>query len=134
YVSWSTLRKPTTSEVAVTQEGPAIDPAGRPRMPYGFATDRWADLGTLAVYRHDNGADAYEIFDFLITQQEVNHIFDNYRRNRQTFSVRSASDRQLERDREKTRDGAKGLGLYATIYRDFAQAQGYDFESLWPYV
>jgi hypothetical protein len=27
------------------------------RFPYGFATDRWADLGNLSVYRHDNGAD-----------------------------------------------------------------------------
>ena len=37
--------------------------------------------------------DPYELFDFLITQQEVNHIFDNYRRNRATFSVRTASNR-----------------------------------------
>lgn len=108
-----------------------MDAQGRTRVPYGFATDRWADLGNLAVYRHDNGADAYELFDFFITEQEVNHIFDNYRRGRESFSVRSAVSRTLERYNEKMRDGAKGLGLYANIYRDFALAEGYDFETLW---
>jgi hypothetical protein len=39
------------------------------RVPYGFATDRWADLGNLAVYRHDNGADPYELFNFFISSR-----------------------------------------------------------------
>jgi len=134
YVTWNYLRDPTTADVANAKAGSAIDILNRVRYPYGFATDRWADLGNLAVYRHDNGADAYELFDFLITQQEVNHIFDNYRRGRQTFSVRTAANRGLERYNEKLRDAAKGLGLMANIYRDFAQAQGYDYETLWPYI
>ena len=75
----------------------SIDPQKRTRVPYGFATDRWADLGNVAVYRHDNGADLYELFNFFIAQQEVGHIFDNYRRNRQSFSVAAASSRTLER-------------------------------------
>ncbi len=101
---------PTATEVSYTSASHAVDPQGRMRVPYGFATDSWADLGNLSVYRHDNGADPYELFDFLITQQEVDHIFDNYRRNRQTFSVRNASNRTLERYNEKLRDAAKGLG------------------------
>lgn len=128
YVSWDSLR------AGGGRGGPSLDPQSRVRFPYGFATDRWADLGNLSVYRHDNGADPYELFDFLITQQEVNHIFDNYRRGRQTFTVRGAANRSLSRYNEKLRDAAKGLGLMANIYRDFAVSQGYDYESLWPYL
>ncbi len=127
YVGWRQLRSAGGS-------AHGADGQSRPRFPYGFATDRWADLGNLSVYRHDNGADPYELFDFLITQQEVNHIFDNYRRNRQTFSVRGAANRTLYRYNEKLRDAAKGMGLIANIYRDFAVAQGYDYDSLWPYL
>ncbi len=135
YVSWSSMRKATDTESGgLSRGGPGVDPQGRTRVPYGFATDRWADLGNLAVYRHDNGADAYELFDFFIAEQEVNHIFDNYRRGRTSFSVKSAVMRTLTRYNEKIRDGAKGLGLFANIYRDFAAAEGYDFRTLWPAV
>jgi hypothetical protein len=90
FVQWNTLRFPNKgadeqagSEIhSFYRGGPAVDPEGRTRVPYGFATDRWADLGNSAVYRHDNGADIYELFDFFITQQEVGHIFDSYRRGR----------------------------------------------------
>jgi hypothetical protein len=133
YVQWSQLRDASANEAGAGNSH-AIDPDGRVRVPYGFATDRWADLGNLSVYRHDNGADPYELFDFLITQQEVGHIFDNYRRNRVTFSVRTASQRTLTRYNEKLRDAAKGLGLMVNVYKDFAKDEGYDFESLWPYI
>lgn len=142
YVRWKDLRMPVTndsnsptgSEVAYSRSGPGIDHKGRTRVPYGFATDRWADLGNLSVYRHDNGADAYELFDFLITQQEINHIFDNYRRGRTTFSVRGAAYRTLGRYNEKLRDAAKGLGLMKNIYTDFALERGFDSGMLWPYI
>jgi hypothetical protein len=131
YVRWDRLSKPADFG-GYFRGDRAVDAEGRVRVPYGFATDRWADLGNLSVYRHDNGADAYEIFDFLITQQEVNHIYDNYRRGRQTFSVRNASNRTLTRYNEKVRDGAKGLTLMRNIYRDFALAMGYNFDQFWP--
>ncbi len=129
YVTWTDLRGTNSSNTRAG--GHQIDAAGRVRFPYGFATDNWADVGNLSVYRHDNGADPYELFDFLITQQEVNHIFDNYRRGRQTFSVRSAASRSLSRYNEKLRDATKGLGLMANVYRDFSISQGYDFDTLW---
>ncbi len=120
YVNWNRLRPANEKEGANAYQphGGSIDAQGRTRVPYGFATDSWADLGNLSVYRHDNGADPYELFDFLITQPEVNHIFDNFRRNRQAFSVRKASGRIRSRYMEKIRDGAKGLGLYVNLYRD----------------
>jgi hypothetical protein len=134
YVPYSNLRFPTVAEVGndFYRGGPSVDGEGRTRVPYGFATDGWADLGNVSVYRHDNGADPYEIFNFLITQQEVNHIFDNYRRGRTGFSVRSAANRTMGRYNGKVRDGAKGLGLMKNIYRDFAIEVGYDFDTLWP--
>jgi len=135
YVTWDSLRSPSGEEFGgYYRGGGSMDDAGRLRVPYGFATDRWADLGNLSVYRHDNGADAYEIFNFLITQQEVNHVFDNYRRGRQEFSVRGAADRNLTRYNTKLRDGAKGLGLLRNVYKDFAVAMGYDFDGFWPAI
>lgn len=134
YVDWDELRAPGTNEVGFARTNRAIDAQDRIRVPYGFATDRWADLGNLSVYRFDNGADPYELFDFLISYQEVNHIFDNYRRNRQTFSVRASAGRTLSRYNEKLRDAAKGLGLMVNIYRDFWLARGWDFDSMWPLV
>jgi len=142
YVQWQSLHGPSPKELtqalgapdAYYRGGPAIDSQNRLRVPYGFATDRWADLGNAAVYRHDNGADNYEVFDFLISQQEVNHIFDDYRRNRATFSVRSASGRILGRYNEKIRDGAKGLTLMYNVYKDFAKEAGYNFNNLWAYI
>ena len=135
FVPFQSLRPAVVNrESGFNREGPTVDPKGRTRVPYGFATDRWADLGNLSVYRHDNGADAYELFDFFITQQEMNHIFDNYRRNRTTFSVKNAAFRTLSRFNEKMRDGAKGLGLLANIYRDFALDNGYDYNTLWPFL
>ena len=138
YVPWQSLHFPAGTElngVGFYRGGPSIDKESRIRVPYGFATDRWADLGNASVYRHDNGADVYEIFDFLLTQQEVHHIFDNYRRGRQTFSVRSASGRTLGRYNEKVRDAAKGLGLLANIYRDFAAANNWVFDGgYWGFI
>jgi hypothetical protein len=139
YVPWTKLRTPTPAEgggpyyrganvIEVTQ-GQSF---GRTRVPYGFATDTWADLGNLSVYRHDNGADPYELFNFMISQQEINHIFDNYRRGRHSFSVRAAADRTLKRYNKKMRDGAKGLTLIANIYRDVAEQNGEAFEDVWP--
>ncbi|MBM4371884.1 MAG: hypothetical protein FJ098_09530, partial [Deltaproteobacteria bacterium] len=135
YVGWTELRAPGEEELdGWYRGGVSVDSQGRTRVPYGFATDRWADLGNLSVYRHDNGADAYEIFNFLITQQEVNHIFDNYRRGRQDFSIRGAAGRTQTRYNEKLRDGAKGLTLMRNIYEDFAAELGYDFDAFWPDV
>jgi hypothetical protein len=135
YAFWDQLRMPTGGETSgYYRGGPSVDPEGRPRIPYGFATDGWADLGNLSVYRHDNGADAYEIFNFMITQQEIGHIFDYYRRGRQAFSVRKVASRTLNRYNAKLRDGAKGLGLIKNIYEDFALAEGMDFDSLWPFI
>ncbi|MBW2458247.1 MAG: hypothetical protein JRI68_27330, partial [Deltaproteobacteria bacterium] len=108
YSRWEDLRRANLSNY---REPPAIDLWNRTRVPYGFGTDRWADLGNLSVYRHDMGADAYELFQFFITEQELRHIFDNYRRGRQSFSVRGAANRVLSRYNEKMRDGAKGMGL-----------------------
>jgi hypothetical protein len=143
YVSWKNMRFPVMAELKdaahVSYEpfyrgGPSLDKNDRLRVPYGFATDRWADLGNAAVYRHDNGADNYEVFNFFITQQEVQHIFDNYRRGRQNFSVRSASMRTLGRYNGKIRDGAKGVSLIKNIYAELSEEVGITSSSLWAFA
>jgi hypothetical protein len=136
YTDWSSLRMPTTDEMksGFYSGGPSVDPAGRLRVPYAFATDHWADLGNVSVFRHDNGADPYEQVQFLISTQENRHIFDNYRRNRSTFSLLSASQRSFERYNMKLQGIAEGMGFLASIYADRGTDQGYAFDSLWPYV
>lgn len=135
YAQWTSLRMPNTKENVAGFRGAAVyDSANRLRVPYGFATDGWADLGNASVYRHDNGGDQYEIFNFMMTQPEVNHIFDNYRRGRHSFSVKSAAERSLGRYSEKLRDGAKGLSLFRNIYRDVALEIGMSPDDLWAYA
>jgi len=135
YVPYDKLRAPTDGEVgAAFYRGGgavAVDAQERLRVPYGFATDSWADAGNASVFRHDNGADIYELFNFFITEQETRHIFDNYRRNRTSFSVRTQSGRILGRYNEKMRDAAKGLGLLANIYRAFYAEAGQDYAVQW---
>ncbi len=132
YVQWENMAFPKGVTPDTYRGGPAYDRQTRLRVPHGFATDSWADLGNLSVYRHDNGADPYELFTFLQVQPEVLHIFNDYRRGRSTFSVRSASNRYLTRYNEKLRDAAKGLGLLVNIYRSFYNDLGLDFNSTWP--
>lgn len=131
YVPWTAM---TNVGEGFLLRSHSIDPNNRTRVPYAFATDRWADIGNLSVYRHDNGADPYELFNYFITQQEVGHIFDNYRRNRHSFSIRASADRRLTRYNAKMRDGAKGLGLLANIYRVFEQEIGQNYDTAWPQV
>jgi hypothetical protein len=131
YVPWNSL----TDSVIPGQEYRgavrSFDQTGRTRVPYPFATDSWADLGNLSVYRHDNGADAYELINFWIAQQEVNHVFDNYRRGKHGFSVRSAASRTLGRYSTKMRDAAKGLSLLRNIVDEIALAEGGNADAYW---
>ena len=111
-----------------------VDSQNRPRVPYGFASDDWADLGNVSVNLFDNGADAYEIFNFLIAQQELFHIFDNYRRGRSWFSVRGAADHILNQYSIKLRNGAKGLALQRNYIKSFFTEIGWNFDEVWlPY-
>jgi hypothetical protein len=126
FSQWNGLKSVTTANVRSSRQYDAK--SNNVRVPYGFATDTWADLGNLSVYRHDNGADPYELFTFLTAQPEVLHVFNDYRRGRMTFSVKSASERILSRYNEKMRDAAKGLGLLANIYRSFLP----DYDKEWP--
>ncbi len=121
YVRFADLRTPVEGEFSGYYGAfGAVDLDGRTRVPHGFATDRWADIGNASVYRHDNGADIYEIFNFMISQLETQHIFDTYRRRNSAFSVRSAASRALGRYNAKARDGVKGLGLFRNLAEDWA--------------
>ena len=111
FVQWDALKN-------TEEKTHAHDAAGRVRVPQGFASDEWADLGNVEVFRHDNGADLFERMHFWIAQQEINHIFSNYRRGRRDFSVWGAFNRTLGRYHEKMRDTAKAIGLYTTLARD----------------
>ncbi len=142
YVPWRTLRPPIGNENpggyirAMNDDetiGSMIDQQGRMRVPYGFATDSWADIGNAAVYRHDNGADTYEIFNWIMTQQELFQIFDTYRRGRLTFSVSGASGRINGRYNGKIRDGAKGLALQRNYMKARAADWGVAANVLWDF-
>lgn len=116
YVQWNSLEDVgDKSHAKVAKGNPS---AGSVRVPHGFASDEWADLGNIAVFRHDNGADLYETMQFWIAQQEMTHIFTNYRRGRRDFSIWGAFQRTLGRYHEKMRDSAKAIALYVTLARD----------------
>jgi hypothetical protein len=136
YVAYSKLRRPTDAETnrGFYRGGPSVDASNRLRVPYAFASDHWADTGNVSVFRHDNGADPYEQVQFLISTQENRHIFDNYRRNRTTFSLIGAADRSFSRYNLKLQGIAGGIGFLQSIYKDFGAAQGYAFDTLWPYI
>jgi hypothetical protein len=137
YTTWDQLRAPDpVKELAngFYRGGPNVDPQGRLRVPHAFATDHWADTGNVSVFRHDNGADAYEQVTFLISTQENRHIFDNYRRNRTSFNVRAAADRSFSRYNEKLLGIAGGIGFYGTIYQDLATGMGLSFDTLFPEI
>jgi hypothetical protein len=137
YVAWRDLHMPDPKadlDNGFYRGGPNVDPQGRLRVPYAFATDHWADTGNVSVFRHDNGADPYEQTMFMITTQENRHIFDNFRRKRSTFNVRAAADRSFGRYNEKMLGIAGGIGFYRTIYEDIGTSQGYAFDTLWPLI
>jgi len=98
---------------------------GRVRRPYMFGSDNYADIGNLPVLRHDNGADAYEIAHYLMSEYEDRYLFENYRRNRTTFSLRNAFMRGYSRYNAKLKEVTKGFALY----NEFFQATG-QFNSL----
>lgn len=123
FVQWNQLVS-TTDKTHAHDGGLNNGKAGRVRVPYGFASDDWADLGNIAVYRHDNGADIYETMQFWIAQQEMNHIFTDYRRGKRDFSLWGAFNRTLSRYHEKMRDSAKAIALYVTLARDTVSEYG----------
>jgi hypothetical protein len=137
YVGYGQLRAPTTAEEnnGFYNGGPSVDPGTlRLRVPYAFASDNWADIGNVSVFRHDNGGDPYEQVEFLIGTQEDRHILDNYRRNISTFSLLGASGRSFNRYNSKLQGISSGVGFLASIYKDLGTNQGYAFSTLWPFV
>ena len=128
--------------LGTTCEGPPVDwidyrdlessvhevGTGRIRWPHMFATDYSADIGNVAVLRHDNGADMYEQFSFLINTYENRHIFDNFRRGRQAFSVRGAANRAMSRYHDKIRNLVQGFALYHDYFlRGLSLESGQDY-------
>ena len=92
------------------------DAMGRVRRPYLFAGDEWADIGNVAVQRHDNGGDPYETVNFYTSTYEDAHLFDNHRRGRATFDARPAVNRALSRYDMKLMEYAKGFALLNEVY------------------
>lgn len=93
-----------------------FDSRGRVRRPYMFGSDEYADIGNLAVLRDDNGADAYEVANFMINSFEDAHLWDNYRRNRSSFSLKNAFMRGYTRYNAKLKEISKGFGLFTELF------------------
>ena len=98
-----------------------FDALGRVRRPYMFGSDNYADIGNLPVLRHDNGADAYEVAHYMISEYEDRYLFDDYRRNRTTFSLKNAFMRGYERYNVKLKEVTKGFALYNELFQATGQ-------------
>ena len=114
YVSYYDLNATETRD-GLTRK---TDAAGRIRRPYMFASDEYADIGNVLVYRHDNGADPYEIASFLMNEYEDVHVFDNHRRGRTTFSLSGAFNRPYTRYHDKLKEMSKGFALLQQLLPD----------------
>lgn len=93
-----------------------FDSRNRVRRPYMFGSDEYADIGNLAVLRDDNGADPYEVANFMINSFEDAHLWDNYRRNRSSFALKTAFMRGYTRYNAKLKEITKGFGLYTELF------------------
>jgi hypothetical protein len=93
-----------------------FDSRGRVRRPYMFGSDEYADIGNLAVLRDDNGADAYEIANFMINSYEDGHLWNSYRRNKSDFSLKNAFTRPYTRYNAKLKEISKGFGLFTELF------------------
>jgi hypothetical protein len=94
----------------------AVDSMGRVRHPYMFAGDEFADIGNIPVYRFDAGADTYEQAQFLVSTYEDRYIFNNFRRNRVTFSTYNTVNYVETRYWDKLQSMAKSLALGIELY------------------
>ncbi|MBK7581429.1 MAG: hypothetical protein IPI67_14605 [Myxococcales bacterium] len=94
----------------------ARDLTGRPRMPYGFESDEYADGWSPSTYRHDNGGDLFEELTFHSNLYESRHIFDNFRNGRVNFTVYGAYQRALSRYHAKISGLTQGVAYVAGFY------------------
>ncbi len=92
------------------------DDQGRPRMPYGFESDEYADGWSPSTYRHDNGADLYEELLFHSNLYEDRHVFDSFRNNRTNFTVYGGYLRALSRYHGKIANLGQGYSLLHDFY------------------
>jgi hypothetical protein len=93
----------------------AVDPKGRARHPYMFGSDEYADFGNVPVFRFDAGGDSYEQFQFLVSTYENRYVFDNFRRDRPTFSTQSVITRTMTRYFDKIQGMTKSLALLTEL-------------------
>lgn len=94
----------------------ARDVNGRPRMPYGFESDEYADGWSPSSYRHDNGGDLFEELTFHSNLYENRHPFDNFRNGRVNFTVYGAYQRALSRYHAKISALTQGIAYIAGFY------------------
>ncbi len=94
----------------------AVDPATKHvRHPYMFGSDEFADIGNIPVFRFDAGGDTYEQIQYVTSVYENRYIFDNFRRNRVTFSSRGTINRINSRYWDKIQSMVKTLGLMVEL-------------------
>ena len=109
----------------------ARDTSGRPRMPYGFESDEYADGWSPSSYRHDNGGDLFEELTFHSNLYENRHIFDNFRNGRVNFTVYGAYQRALSRYHAKISALTQGIAYLSGFYfQEYAKNLGYTVSSI----
>lgn len=100
----------------------ARDAQGRPRMPYGYESDEYADGWSPSTYRHDNGADLYEELTFHSNLYENRHLWDDFRNGRVTFTVYGAYNRAITRYHVKLSELTQGVSyLFGWYLKEYAR-------------
>ena len=81
------------------------------RHPYMFGSDEYADTGNLPIFRFDAGADNYEQMLYTTTTYENRYIFDNFRRDRTTFTSHGVIARTESRYLDRMQGFVKSFAL-----------------------
>ncbi len=136
FVGWRELR-PDTFEDDLNVDPKYFTPSrrrdfnGRPRMPYAFESDEYADGWSPSTYRHDNGADMYEEVLFHSNLYEDRHVFDNFRNGRVNFTIYGAYLRALGRYHAKIANLGQGMAFMHDFYwKEIAKNQGFSVQDL----
>ncbi len=94
---------------------PAVDPEGRPAVPYRFCNDYLSEVRP-ECQRYDAGADAYESVQSIIDHYWNYHLFNAYRRERLGFEVEGYVEKIHGRYLAKLQRANQVYTLYRGIF------------------
>ncbi|MBU1221400.1 hypothetical protein KKF34_15330 [Myxococcota bacterium] len=118
--AWIQKRTISNNDLWVTDAD--VDPTGNSRfmVPYMYCSDEFRNL-SLGCNLFDQGADLYEITQYIIEKYETNYLFNNFSRGRYTWGWDSGSyqGRIVSRYFDILQNHAQYYMLWLGIFNDY---------------